>query len=51
MKEFAGDVMGYLKLIAVVIIGIFIFKILTGALANRWPNSVTNAVNRVVQAA
>lgn len=40
-----------LKLLAVVVVGLFVLKYVSGALAAKYPNKVTNGVNAVVQAA
>ncbi len=42
---------GSAKTIIFIIIGIFIFKLASSALSKRFPNVVTNSVDKVVQAA
>jgi len=42
---------GTLKLLMIVIAGIFVMKVLFGYVATKFPNTVTNAANTVVQAA
>jgi hypothetical protein len=39
------------KLIIIVIVGLFIFKMGFGFLAKKFPNTLTNAANTVVQTA
>jgi hypothetical protein len=42
---------GAFKTIVFVIIGLFIFKLASGYISGKFPNSVTKAVDNVVQAA
>lgn len=44
-------VMSIVKLIVVVIVGLFVFKMASKYMASKFPNVVTNAVDTVVQGA
>lgn len=42
---------GLVKLVLIVIVGLFLFKLASKWLAGKWSNPVTRAVDTVVQAA